>query len=67
MLAFLFPLGSMASVDGSGACTGSGEKAEKLSWKMKCGLGNVNGRLSSEGDGRAIGDLEGGGRYGSRG
>jgi hypothetical protein len=43
MLAFHFPLGSMASVDGAGACTGSEEKAEKLSRKMKRGLGNVNG------------------------
>ena len=38
MLAFCFPLGSMASVDGGGACTGSEEKAEKLSRKMKHGL-----------------------------
>ena len=39
MLAFRFPLGSMASVDGGGACTGSEEKAEKLPMKMKRGLG----------------------------
>ena len=39
MLAFPFPLGSMASVDGGGACTGSEEKAEKLPMKMKRGLG----------------------------
>ena len=39
MLAFRFPLGSMASVDGGGACTGSEEKAEKVPMKMKCGLG----------------------------
>ena len=39
MLAFYFPLGSMASVDGGGACTGSEEKAEKLPMKMKRGLG----------------------------
>jgi hypothetical protein len=39
MLAFRFPLGSMASVDGVGACTGSEEKVEKLSMKMKHGLG----------------------------
>ena len=45
MLAFRFPLGSMALVDGGGACTGSEEKAEKLSRKMKRGLGNVNGRI----------------------
>ena len=45
MLVFRFPLGSMALVDGGGAWTGSKEKAEKLSRKMKCGLGNVNGRI----------------------
>ena len=39
MLAFCFPLESMASVDGGGACTGSEEKAEKLPMKMKRGLG----------------------------
>ena len=39
MLAFHFPLVSMASVDGGGACTGSEEKAEKLLMKMKHGLG----------------------------
>ena len=39
MLAFRFPLGCMASVDGGGACTGSEEKAEKLPMKMNCGLG----------------------------
>ena len=39
MLAFRFPLGSMASVDGGGACTGSEEKAEKLPMKMKRGFG----------------------------
>ena len=42
MLAFCFPLGSMASVDGGGAGTGSEEKAEKLPMKMNRGLGNVN-------------------------
>ena len=30
MLAFCFPLGSMASVDGGGACTGSEKKAEEV-------------------------------------
>ena len=59
MLAFRFPLGSMVSVDCGGACTGSEEMAEKLPMKMKHGLVNVNGRLSSEGGGREIGDLEG--------
>ena len=39
MLAFRFPLGSMASVDSGGACTGSEEKAENLPMKMKHGLG----------------------------
>ena len=39
MLAFRFPLGSMASVYYGGVCTGSEEKAEKLPMKMKRGLG----------------------------
>ena len=39
MLAFRFPLGSMASVNGGGACTGS---EEKLPMKMKRALGNMN-------------------------
>ena len=40
MLAFRFPLGSMASVDGGGACTGSEKKAEEVADEDEAWLEN---------------------------